>query len=169
LVEAQGQLMDAVDRFVAACAQVPKTLWAEPLAVDQWSPAEVIEHVALSNALITAVFDTIEVKPLTETRTRSLVDDEIAFLFYGGGDEPPGVAEPTGQWVDPADASERLQRSARMLCERSSQVPIDLRCVGARHPVFGTMDGVQWLLFAFAHTERHRADIRRLLKRLATV
>ena len=33
------------------------------------------------------------------------------------------------------------------------------------HPVFGLMDGLQWVLFAAAHTERHRAQLIGLIKR----
>jgi hypothetical protein len=31
--------------------------------------------------------------------------------------------------------------------------------VGAPHPAFGLLDGEQWLLFASAHLERHRAQL----------
>jgi hypothetical protein len=40
----------------------------------------------------------------------------------------------------------------------------DLRAIGTPHPVFGLLDGVQWLLFAGAHTERHRAQLIGLVK-----
>jgi hypothetical protein len=38
-------------------------------------------------------------------------------------------------------------------------VRVDLRGVAVPHPVFGLLDGVQWLFFAAAHTERHRAQL----------
>jgi len=39
----------------------------------------------------------------------------------------------------------------------ADEVNIDLRAYGVAHPVFGLMNGMQWVLFAAAHTERHRA------------
>jgi hypothetical protein len=38
-------------------------------------------------------------------------------------------------------------------------VTVDLRGYAAPHLVMGQLDGVQWLLFAAAHTERHTRQI----------
>jgi hypothetical protein len=87
------------------------------------------------------------------------VDEEIPFVFYGG-DEPPSVATPTGTWVDRAAACKAIRSATEDLCRRAAQSNADLRTVSGSHPVFGRMDGVQWLIFGFAHIERHRADLR---------
>jgi hypothetical protein len=38
----------------------------------------------------------------------------------------------------------------------------DLRAHGLPHPVFGVFDGVQWILFAAAHTDSHLPQLRAL-------
>jgi hypothetical protein len=43
--------------------------------------------------------------------------------------------------------------------EWAGNTDLDLRSCGCVHPVFGLMDGVQWLLFLYAHTERHRGEL----------
>lgn len=35
---------------------------------------------------------------------------------------------------------------------------LDLRALVARHPLFGLLDGSQWLLLAAAHVDRHRTQ-----------
>lgn len=38
----------------------------------------------------------------------------------------------------------------------------DLRAYGLLHPVFSVFDGVQWILFAAAHTDNHLPQLRGL-------
>jgi hypothetical protein len=38
----------------------------------------------------------------------------------------------------------------------------DLRAYGLPHPVFGVFDGVQWMLFAAAHTDNHLPQLHAL-------
>jgi hypothetical protein len=96
-----------------------------------------------------------------------LEDDEIPFLFYGGGEPPP--AQPlTGAWSDRAPACEALGVSAQRVIEWAGNTDLDLRSCGCVHPVFGLMDGVQWLLFLYAHTERHRWELLDLERSSAT-
>jgi hypothetical protein len=46
--------------------------------------------------------------------------------------------------------------------EWAGNTELDLRSCGFAYPVFGLMDGVQWMLFLYAHTERRRAELREL-------
>jgi len=92
-----------------------------------------------------------------EPGATSVLDVEIPYLFYRG-DEPPTVATPTGTWTDPVDAARRLAASVDAIASWARATSLDLRDVGVRHPVFGVLDGMQWLLFATAHVERHRAQ-----------
>ena len=88
-------------------------------------------------------------------------------MFYGG-DEPPGLADPTGAPLEQARAAADVATATRELCERASAAKVELRTVTGTHPTFGRMDGVQWLIFAFSHVERHRADLRSIVSAAAT-
>lgn len=90
-----------------------------------------------------------------------LEDAEIPHLFERAV-EPPGVAEPTGEWRDRDIALARLAESARPISEMVSNDVGDLWMKVAPHPIFGPLDGVQWALLAAAHNERHRSEIIRL-------
>jgi hypothetical protein len=80
------------------------------------------------------------------------------------GDEPPNVATPSGAWTDRQLAIERFDANAGTLLEWADGTDADLRAVGLEHPVFGLLDGVQWLHFAEAHIERHRAQLLGLVR-----
>lgn len=153
-------------RTVATCVDVPAQDWATRPAGRRHAIAEVLEHMALSNDLFGARLRKIAEAPARDTPYAILHDDEIPHLFERV-DEPPGIAEPTGAWTDVADAVRAFERSAAGV---SSCVDLDdaqFRRRGARHPVFGPLDGVQWALFAAAHTERHRSEIIGLRDRLS--
>jgi len=93
-----------------------------------------------------------------------VADDEIPYLFYRG-DEPPNVSTPTGSWTDIDSATEQFAASAESLATWYAESDLDLRAYAAPHPVFGTLDAMQWLLFAQAHIERHRAQVIGLTQR----
>ncbi len=143
----------ATERFLRDAALVTTTAWAMPPTTGRWSVSEIAEHVTVANGGVLAQLERLSPNG---GATPSVLDDEIPFLFYRG-DEPPDVAAPTGTWVDRHEALERLRVSADAL--KSWESSDDLRRLGAKHPVFGLLDGTQWLLFAAAHMERHRAQV----------
>lgn len=151
------QLRAATERFLGECARVTDAQWSSRPAPAQWSAAQVAEHVALSNRNIGRMLTKrLLVSPIAD-RATDVTDAEIPYLFYRG-DEPPDVAAPTGDWTKERAAQE-LDASVGAIVEWTLGTNADLRSVGIAHPVFGLLDGVQWLLFAAAHTERHRAQI----------
>ena len=152
---AVAELNAAADRFVRTVAASPARCWSAPPA--GWSPSQMTEHVAISCDNIARLLrGHLASNPIARGAT-GVLDVEIPYLFYRG-DEPPSVATPTGTWTDPADGARRLAASVDAIASWAASTPLDLRTVGVRHPVFGVLDGMQWLLFAAAHVERHRAQ-----------
>jgi hypothetical protein len=158
-----GEFRDAIAAFDAAtrravqtCASVPAGLWVQKDRSGT-SMSEVVEHMALSNGLFLQRLEKILASPGGSDPYAQLEDAEIPHLF-GRVDEPPGIAEPTGTWSDRDDALRSLEASAAPLVALSNSAG-DFRRRGARHPLFGPLDGVQWALFAEAHTERHRSEL----------
>ncbi|HXK24606.1 MAG TPA: DinB family protein [Myxococcota bacterium] len=151
----------AAERLRAECARASGAQWSARPAPDAWSVAHVAEHVAISNRGILATLGKrVTASPLAG-RATDVLDLEIPYLFYRG-EEPPQVATPTGDWTQPA-ALDALDASSRALLDWAEDCALDLRAVGASHPAFGLLDGIQWLLFAAAHMERHRAQVLGLL------
>lgn len=156
--EAAAEIREATERFVAECAAVTDDQWLfrpEPAA---WSMAHVAEHVAKGNDNLHRVLIKRLLDSPMATRAADVTDAEIPYLFYRG-DEPPNVATPSGDWTDRKASCESVNTSSQLIVDWSDGVTVDLRKVGAVHPVFGLMDGIQWLLFAAAHLERHRAQV----------
>lgn len=147
---------DASMRFVKQCAAVPDA-WSFRPHARAWSSGDVAEHVAIATGNITRrLSSSLLASPITAAP--DVLDEEIPYLFYRG-DEPPNIATPTRTWTDLARAQDDVAESVKPLVAWAEGSDANLRGFGILHPVFGTLDGVQWLLFAAAHMERHRAQI----------
>lgn len=151
-------LREASERLLGDCARASDLQWLFRPTPEAWSTSQIVEHVAVSNRNIRALLaQRLLASPLSGRRA-DVIDVEIPFLFYRG-DEPPNVGRPTGEWTDRPVALEALASSVRELLDWSAAADADLRRFGLPHPVFGLLDGVQWLLFAAAHMERHRSQV----------
>lgn len=155
---AEQQIREAMARFLGELAPASPAQWQFRPSPTQWSMADVAEHVAIANRNIHQRLSERLLDSPVAGRALGVIDVEIPFLFYRG-DEPPNIATPTGALADPGAAREALDAGARAILQWADGVDADLRAVGLPHPVFGLLDGVQWLLFAGAHVERHRAQI----------
>lgn len=149
------QIEEATERFVVELVGVDSRAWAARPVADQWSLSEVLEHVTLVNRNLVARLDTIG--PIDAPP--DITDEEMPYLFYDAV-EPPDVARPSGTWTDLDAAVDQLRSSARALVAWADAATVDLRTHGLPHPVFGMLDGAQWLRFSAVHTWRHRAEIR---------
>ena len=152
---AVAELQAAADQFVRTVS-VGANQWRYAPS-GAWSPSQITEHVAIScDNIARLLCGPLAANPIERGAT-GVLDVEIPYLFYRG-DEPPNVATPTGTWTDPDEATRRLTASVDAIVTWARDTSLDLRTVGVRHPVFGVLDGMQWLLFAAAHVERHRAQ-----------
>lgn len=155
--EATTAFDEAIGRVLQTCRALPVESWNARQA-GRFSIAEVVEHMALSNRLFERRLGAILASDAGERPYTVLADAEVPHLFERAA-EPPGIAEPTGDWRDREEALVRFEESARGVSVLAQQDTGNLRMKGAPHPLFGPLDGVQWALFAAAHTERHRSEI----------
>lgn len=156
--QALGHCVEAFDRFVATAESTRGEDWTLREGHHPWSLGDTVEHVTISISNIARRLETISSRPLNGEKP-GVVDFEIPYLFYRG-DEPPNVATPTGAYhADRGAALAGFCKAADAFEQLVQATQLDLRLYGAPHPWFGVLDGVQWILFAGAHAERHRAQV----------
>ena len=85
-----------------------------------------------------------------------------AGMFETAGPAPPGLAEPKGRFATRAEGIAALIEIRDELVAWARATRADLRAHALPHPVFGVFDGVQWILFAAAHTDNHLPQLRAL-------
>ena len=152
--------------LVGATAGLSKKQWNFKASPDRWSPAEIVEHLALSeDFLMGLIKDRVLKSPASnEPRDLRALDDKVLALVADRTftAKAPETVAPAGKFASPQKALQALlERRARTL-EFLKNTP-DLRAHAADSPL-GKMDAYQWLLFISAHTERHT---KQLLEALA--
>lgn len=143
--------------YVETCADVTGTEWVARALARGWSVADTTEHVTTTNVAIHRLLSR-GLRPRRRGEATALSDDDITVRMFEDAGPAPGP-EPTGTWTDPADAIAQFEQSMRALVGAANPGEEALRAAVGDHPVFGLMDGVQWLRFAAVHTESHRIEV----------
>jgi hypothetical protein len=163
ITEALNMFRSSAERFAATLADASVVTWVFKPSPSVWSMAEVVEHVTTTDRGIRGLASRA-LRPFEEGEHRALDDAAIATIFDGDGPPPPDMQEPTGTWTDPASAIEQFTKTSDALAGWYEDTDADLRSSTYPHPIFGLLDGVQWLLFAAAHHDNHTRDVRELHK-----
>lgn len=146
--------------LVAAVAGLSDAQWCHRRSDGRWSVADVVEHLAMVEAGVPRFVQTqlLSSAPVEPNRTR---DARIRSLSVNRSRavEAPERVRPCGQWPTGPEALEAFSGLRRKLIDYVHSTPDDLRHHAGPHPMLGSLDGYQWLLFLAAHTERHAAQI----------
>lgn len=135
--------------------------WRQRPSGEEWSVAETVEHVVLTDRGVCARLETIHAMPRAADAPR-FDDAAITAEMFAAAPAPPGLAEPKGRFATPAEGVAALRGASDALAAWAASLRIDPRTVAAPHPVFGPFDAVQWMLFAAAHTDNHAPQLRAL-------
>ena len=73
--------------------------------------------------------------------------------------QAPEILRPTGRWATEAELTKAFEASRKANMDYIKTTNDDLRDHFFDHPVFGTLDGYQWLLLLSAHSARHTEQI----------
>jgi hypothetical protein len=154
----------ALDTFVDACRRMPADRWTAAGAPGQWSPAEVVEHLRLSYALVPTSPGSsggmvVERSPLVAWITRNVALRALLALgvFPTGGRAPREVRPDRAQATAPPRdvALTALRREA----DRAVHVLVAAGRSSARstvsHAYFGPMSPGLTLQVVTAHTRHH--------------
>jgi hypothetical protein len=158
------QFQTTHDNFLKSIAGLSQKQWTFKLAPDRWSVAEVAEHIAVSEStLLGLVQQRIMQSPATPEK-REQVKGKDQMILERLPDrshkaQAPEFLRPTGRWATEADLTKAFEDSRKATMDYVRTTNDDLRDHFFDHPVFGTLDGYQWLLLISAHSARHTAQI----------
>jgi uncharacterized damage-inducible protein DinB len=155
----------AIAEFLDAVKAVPAEEWAAPRASGQWSPAQVVEHVALVYELGLKLMKGTATDPSAPRWLRPLIGMFIRRTVLRTGRfmksktaapfDPQGAPAPRDTLVARLDeASRAFERSAVQEVE-SGRSTFD-------HPAFGRFGVADYVQFQAYHTKHHQAQLRRV-------
>lgn len=160
--DAVGRFERSTRSFLDALDGASERTWGLRPAGEPWSVAETVEHVVLTDRSIHRRLHELLAAPFPAGAPR--FDDATisAGMFGSAGPVPPGLAEPKGCFATRAQGIATLTEVRDEIVTWARATTADLRAHGLPHPLFGVFDGVQWILFAAAHTDNHLPQLRAL-------
>jgi hypothetical protein len=159
---AVARFEQSTESFLQLLDDVSEREWRLRPAGETWSLAETVEHVVLANRSIHATLQQLLTAPLSASAAPfddSAISSE---MFATASPPPPGAGEPKGRFTTREQGLAALVEVRDRLIASAREAGADLRTHGLPHPVFGLFDGVQWILFAAAHTDNHLPQLRGL-------
>jgi uncharacterized damage-inducible protein DinB len=152
------------DKFVQSIAGLSQKQWTFKPGPDRWSVAEVAEHITVSESAILGLIQKQVMASPAAPEKREQVKGKDEMLLQKVPDrshkaQAPEFLRPTGRWATEADLTKAFEESRKVTMDYVRTTSDDLRDHFFDHPMFGTMDGYQWLLLLSSHSARHTAQI----------
>ncbi len=169
--EAIAALSASTDEFLGSIEGLTAAQWEIRPVAEKWSIAEVAEHTATVLRGIERLCRTrILQMPISGDDTRPRVSDAelVRVLADSGALLPaPDMVKPKGRWATPGEVGDAMRASSDLLIGWARETTAELRSVAAPHPLFGPLDGIQWLLMVGAHSSRHARQVTALRRSAA--
>jgi hypothetical protein len=152
------------DNFLKSIAGLSEKQWKFKPAPDRWSVAEVAEHITVSETTIMGLIQHPLMQSPAAPEKRELVKGKDQLILEKVPDrshkaQAPEMLRPTGRWATEADLTKAFEEARKANMEYVRTTNDDLRDHFFAHPVFGPLDGYQWLLLLATHSARHTAQI----------
>jgi len=152
------------DNFLKSITGLSQKQWMFKPAPDRWSVAEVAEHITVSESSLSGLVEKQIMTSPAAPEKREQVKGKDELILQRVPDrthkaQAPEFLRPTGRWATEADLTKAFEESREATMDYIRTTNDDLRDHFFDHPVFGTLDGYQWLLLISSHSARHTAQI----------
>ncbi|MEP6778525.1 MAG: DinB family protein [Gemmatimonadaceae bacterium] len=155
----------------AYVASLPDKSLQERAHPDRWSVSEMLEHLVIvengSGRMVSKLTkEAIEEGSAPETATSSMLGSLDAHYAPNTRIVAPAFLTPDKK-IPVADSLAELRVArARLLGAIQKANGLDLTRVKGPHPVFGPIDGYQWLVMIGKHEERHLQQMKDTVRAL---
>ncbi len=152
------------DNFLKSISGLSQKQWTFKRGPDRWSVAEVAEHITVAETTIMGLIQNKVLQSPAAPEKREQVKEKDQLILQRMPDrshkaQAPEILKPTGRWATEAELTNTFEDARKTNMEYIRTTNDDLRDHFFDHPVFGTLDGYQWLLLLSAHSARHTAQI----------
>lgn len=159
-------LAESTRRFIAALDDSSPGEWERRPSAERWSLAQTAEHTVVVLRGIERLCTTrMAGMPLAANDPgRRVRNGDLTRIMSDRSETLPAPAMvlPTGRWATREALIADFRKSTEGLIAWARSCPVDLRSIGAPHPLLGALDAVQWLEFVAAHTDRHRLQVEEI-------
>lgn len=157
-------LTESRDKLLAEISDVSEAQWKFKPGPDRWSVGEVAEHILLAEGLL---FTNVEramaapVNPDWQEKTKGKTEfiERVMIQRLGKAQAPEAIV-PSGKLSrDEVIAKFKEARAKTFKFTETTQFALKEHTVDHPFPVFGTLNGYQWLIYIPLHNIRHNQQI----------
>ena len=128
-------------------------------AEDRWSITDCIEHITVVESFVlTSIQQALQSSPEPARQVEVQGKDRIIRERVPARErrvKGPAQVQPRGRWPDFEELVRQFEATRERTVRFSAVTQANLRDHFFPHPILGTLDCYQWLLFLAAHCERH--------------
>jgi len=154
-------------KLTTAVSAVDPALLSRRPAENQWSVAEVVEHLCLvEGAVMNYLKSRLDQPPGKVSPLKKLLPMRIVSLRVKRL-EAPKIVRPSADLPPMADLLKKfdaLRADTKEVCNTAGRKRLSQICF--KHPFFGDMDGAAAVSMIAFHEQRHLKQIREILKKL---
>lgn len=158
------ELLESSRRALAdSIAHLTPAQWTFRPDPESWSAAECAEHIPDTEERIVRL---LEAAPCEPQRSSEVAGKERKILRAvpdrSRRVKAPPELEPSGRFETPTALIGHVEQVRARTVDYAVRNADGLRNRFVAHPVFGTLDGYQWMLMVAKHTERHTLQIEEI-------
>ncbi|ADY28920.1 MULTISPECIES: DinB family protein [Cellulophaga] len=133
---------------------------------ESWSVAECVEHIAISESSIFSVVEKAVQVPADASKRKEVkfTDDEVIGVMLNRKNKAkaPSAIEPSGKFGSHKETIKAFVAKRKQNIKYAKKTKDNLRNHYGEMS-FGTLDGVQLMVFISAHSERHTLQIKEIM------
>lgn len=155
------------NKFLADIEKLSETQWRYKPSANQWSIAEISEHITLSDGLLLSIAQTSLKSASDDQKANGLTGKENAMIERlkdrTQKARAPEALVPSGRFATRKDliAAFKIAREKTIMYVKYSKDPLKNHI--ASHPLFGELTAYQWLVMIPAHANRHVAQLEEVM------
>ncbi|WP_103665297.1 DinB family protein [Gracilimonas amylolytica] len=165
-MDLKEQLNNNTEALLSKIGQIADEQFHAKPDDETWSPAQVLEHLYRSEFGIPKLFMG-EAEPDPDRDSEAIIEKmRKQFLESDKKYKASGVILPGEEKKSKEELTSNFRSLREKIAVLADQFDSKEVCKAYEHPVYGYLTREEWLNFNIIHTQRHMAQIDRILQRL---
>lgn len=159
-------LKESEAKLIAALEEVNDEKFVAKPSETQWSLAELVEHIMLTDKSLLSGIQVQAAKELKPTIPKTTPDEVVAkgALNRTQKWKAPSFLEPKGIFQTKEEALTAFRNNRAIIEGFVETTDLPLEQIAFKHFAFGLLNGKNWIAFMAAHCNRHVEQIKEMVE-----